>query len=130
MQRPYFSERVFCWRRTTDGYHVSRVHAATLRGHEMDASLRVLHNVLGVADEDLESIADVQGQVGAQAEAHGQTTVAVDDADPSHHSGVHGRLDAQRSASGRDGRGDGHEAEVLAVFERLVGLLSGGRYVV
>lgn len=96
----------------------------------MDASLRVLHNVLGAADEDLEGIADVQGQVGAQAEAHGQTAVAVDDADPGHHSGVHGRLDAQRSASSRHGRGDGHEAEILAVFERLVGLLSGGRYVV
>lgn len=90
---------------------------STLRGHEMDASFWVLHNVLSVADEDLEGIADVQGQVGAQTEAHGQTTVAVDDADPSHYSGVHGCVDAQRSASSRNGRGDGYEAEILAVFE-------------
>jgi len=106
------------------------MHPTAVRGHEMDATLWILHNVLGAVDEDLEGVADVQSEIGAQTEAHRQTTVAVDDAHTGDNTGLHGSLDAQRSASGRAGKGDRHRPEVLAVFERLVGLLSGGRYVV
>jgi len=113
-----------------DGHHVPRMQPTAVRGHEMDAALWILHNVLGTVDEDLEGVADVQGEVGAQTEAHRQTAVAVDDAHTGDNTGLHGSMDAQRSASGRTGKGDRHRPEVLAVFERLVGLLSGGRYVV
>lgn len=113
-----------------DGHHVSRGHPSAVRGHQVDAPLRVLHHVLGAVDEDVEGIADVQGEIGAQAQAHRQTTAAVDDANPGDRDGVRGRLDAQRPAPGRAGQRNGNRTEVLAVLERLVGLLSCGRYVI
>lgn len=81
----------------------------------MDTTLRLLHNLLGTVDEDLESVTDVQGEVCTQAEAHRQTTVAVDDTDTDDSAGVHGVVDAQRPAT--NGTDNGYGAEVLAVFE-------------
>lgn len=95
----------------------------------MDAALRILHNVLGTVDEDLEGVTDVQSEIGAQIETHWQTTVAMDDAHIADNIGIHGSLDVQRSATGRTWEGNRNGPKVLAVFERLVGLLSSGRYV-
>lgn len=116
-------------RRRADGHHVRRVHAAAVRGHQVDAALRVLHHVHGAADEDVAGVAHVPRQVRAQAEAHRQAAAAVDDAHTDGGAGVHGRVDVQRPAAGRAGEGRGRRAPVLAVLQRLVGLLSGGRYV-
>lgn len=114
-------------RRRADGHHVRRVHAEAVRGHQVDPALRVLHHVLGAADEDLAGVAHVPRQVRAQAEAHRQTAAAVDDAHTDGRAGVHGRVDVQRPAARRAGEGRGRRAQVLAVLQRLVGLLSGGR---
>lgn len=76
-----------------DGHHVHRMHPTALRGHEMDPSLRVLHHVLGVADEDLAGVVNVPGEVCAQIETDRQTAVAMDDAHIDDNSGVHGSLD-------------------------------------
>lgn len=102
------------------------MHSAAVRGHKVDATLRVLHNVLGAVNEDLAGIVDLQGEIGAQIKVDWQTTVAVDDTDTSDNTCVHGVLDVKRPASGRPGKGTGNGTEILAVFERLVGLLSGG----
>lgn len=61
----------------------------------MDASLWILHNVLGAVDEDLEDISDIPSEIGAQTEIDRQTVVAVDDADFGNNISVHGSLDIQ-----------------------------------
>lgn len=106
------------------------MYPTALCGHEVGASLRVFYNVLGSVDEDVEGVVDVQSEIRAQTKTHRQTVVAVDDANTGNNIGVHGSLDAQRSSAGRTRRGDGDETEILAVSERLVGLLSGGWYVI
>lgn len=77
------------------------MHPGAVCGYQVGATFRILHNVLGVTDEDLEGITDVQSEIGAQTEAHWQAAVAMDDADTSDSIGLYGILDAQRSAPGR-----------------------------
>lgn len=105
------------------------MYPTALCGHKMGASLWVLYYVLGAVDEDVEGVLDVQSEICTQTKTHRQTIIAVDDADIGNNIGVHGGLDVQRSSTSRTRRGDGDETEILAVFERLVGLLSGGWYV-
>lgn len=105
------------------------MYSTTVRCHEMDAPLWILHNLLGTFDEDLEGVADVPSEIGAQVKTHRQTIVAVDDAHIVDNIGIHGSLDTQRSTSCRTGKGNRNGSKVLAVFERLVGLLFSSRYV-
>jgi hypothetical protein len=46
------------------------MHPGAVRGYQVGATFWILHHVLGVVDEDLEGVADVQSEVGAQIEAH------------------------------------------------------------
>jgi len=50
----------------------------------------------------------------------------VDDPDIGDNIGIYGGLDSQRPTPSSIGKGNGNESEILEVFERLVGLLSGG----
>lgn len=59
----------------------------------MDASLWVLYYLLGIVNEDLEGVIDVQSKISTQIKAYRQTAVAMDDTYIVDNIGIHGIMD-------------------------------------